>query len=405
MSSFEYPWQRTAAGANLLSDQGDLGVTIFEEITALALKHDAINLGQGFPDADGPQQFKDIAAAGVHGTLNQYAPGSGILPLRQAISAHQSRFYGIDINPEHEVVVTTGATEAIAATILAFVNAGDEVLTFEPFYDSYGAAIGLAGGVHKTVALRAPDFQPSIPELRSAFTDRTRMVVLNNPHNPTGSTFDKVLLTEIVALAKKHDCLIVSDEVYEHLTFGTAHIPIATLADAWERTVTISSAGKTFSFTGWKVGWATGPAELIAAVRTVKQFLSYSSGTAFQPAVAQALDSEAHFFSDFALDLRQRSEVLAGGLESAGMRVYRPQGTYFIVADVAPLGVTNALDLARLMPEKIGVAGIPLSVFCHEDGARRTRSLMRFAFCKKPELLIEASRRLSTLAGTLGGRP
>ncbi|MDO5745693.1 MAG: aminotransferase class I/II-fold pyridoxal phosphate-dependent enzyme, partial [Micrococcaceae bacterium] len=335
MSSFDYPWQRTAAGANLLSDRGDLGVTIFEEITGLALEHDAINLGQGFPDTDGPQTFKDMAAAGVLGSLNQYAPGAGILPLRQAISQHQNRFYGLDVNPETEVVVTTGATEAIAATILAFVNPGDEVLSFEPFYDAYGAAIGLAGGVHRTVALNAPDFQPNLTELREAFNERTRMVVLNNPHNPTGTTFGKQLLTEIVALAKKHDCLILSDEVYEHLTFQEPHIPIACLPDAWERTVTISSVGKTFSFTGWKVGWATGPANLIAAVRTVKQFLSYSSGTAFQPAVAHALASEAHFFNDFANDLRQRSEVLARGLESAGMTVYRPQGTYFVVADVA----------------------------------------------------------------------
>lgn len=402
MSSFQYPWQRTAAGANLLSVQGDLGVTIFEEITTLALKHDAINLGQGFPDTDGPQGFKDIAAAGVTGNLNQYAPGSGILPLRRAIAEHQRRFYGMEINPENEVVVTTGATEAIAAAILAFVEKGDEVLTFEPFYDSYGAAIGLAGGVHQTVALTQPDFQPDITELRNAFNERTAMVVLNNPHNPTGTTFGKEVLSEIVALAKKHDCLIVSDEVYEHLTFGVPHIPVASLPDAWERTVTISSAGKTFSLTGWKVGWATGPANLIAAVRTVKQFLSYSSGTAFQPAVAEALSSESGFFTDFAADLGQRSEVLATGLESAGMRVYRPQGTYFIVADVAPMGFDDALELARRMPREIGVAGIPLSVFCHEPGARRTRSLMRFAFCKKPEILTEASRRLSTLAGKLG---
>lgn len=392
-----------AAGANLLSPNGDLGVTIFEEITTLAAKHQAINLGQGFPDTDGPSVIKDMAAHGISGNLNQYAPGSGILPLRKAIADHQKRFYGVDVNPEKEVVVTTGATEAIAAAILAFVSPGDEVITFEPFYDSYGATIGLAGGIHKTVALNAPDFQPDLTELRQAFNARTRMVVLNNPHNPTGAVFGRELLAEIVALAKQHECLIVSDEVYEHLTFGLAHIPVATVSGAWERTITISSVGKTFSFTGWKVGWATGPAELIAAVRTVKQFLSYSSGTAFQPAVAEALASETNFFTDFAQDLGDRSELLATGLDSAGMTVYRPQGTYFIVADVAPLGFDNALELARLMPEKIGVAGIPLSVFCHEKGAERTRTLMRFAFCKKPGLLTEASRRLSLLAAKLGG--
>ena len=260
----------------------------------------------------------------------------------------------------------------------------------------------MAGGTHKTVSLTAPDFQPDLETLRSAFSDRTRLVVLNNPHNPTGTTFGRELLAEIVALATAHDCLIISDEVYEHLTFGVSHIPIATLPGAWDRTLTISSAGKTFSFTGWKVGWATGPAELVAAVRTVKQFLSYSSGTAFQPAVAEALSSDTGFFTDFAYDLGERSEVLAQGLEAAGMTVYRPQGTYFIVADVAPLGFDNALDLARRMPETIGVAGIPLSVFCHEDGAERNRTLMRFAFCKKRELLTEASRRLSTLVARHG---
>ncbi|MBV1780767.1 aminotransferase class I/II-fold pyridoxal phosphate-dependent enzyme [Paeniglutamicibacter sp. ABSL32-1] len=403
MSTFDFPWQRMAAGANLLSPDGELGITIFEEITTLAVKHEAINLGQGFPDADGPRIFKDMAAKGVSGDLNQYAPGSGILPLRKAIANHQKRFYGLDVDPGTEIVVTTGATEAIAAAVLAFIGPGDEVITFEPFYDSYGATIGLAGGIHKTVPLNAPDFQPDITELRAAFTGRTRMIVLNNPHNPTGTIFGKELLAEIVALAAEHDCLIVSDEVYEHLTFGVPHIPVATLPGAWDRTLTISSVGKTFSFTGWKVGWATGPSHLVASVRTVKQFLTYSSGTAFQPAVAEALDSETAFFTNFAEDLGKRSEVLAKGLEAAGMTVYRPQGTYFIVADVAPLGFDNALDLARRMPESIGVAGIPLSVFCHAEGAERTRSLMRFAFCKKPELLSEAAIRLSRLSAKVGG--
>lgn len=403
MSTFEFPWQRTAAGANLLSPDGELGVTIFEEITSLAVKHQAINLGQGFPDTDGPGTFKDMAAQGVSGDLNQYAPGSGILPLRQAIADHQKRFYGLEVDPHHEVVVTTGATEAIAAAILAFVGPGDEVITFEPFYDSYGAAIALAGGAHKTVPLNAPHFQPDVIDLRAAFSERTRMVVLNNPHNPTGTVFGPELLAEIVALATRHDCLIVSDEVYEHLVFGVSHTPIAALPGAWERTLTISSVGKTFSLTGWKVGWATGPADLVAAVRTVKQFLSYSSGTAFQPAVAAALGSETSFFTDFAQDLGRRGEILAKGLEAAGMSVYRPQGTYFIVADVAPLGFDNALELARQMPASIGVAGIPLSVFCQAEGAERTRTLMRFAFCKKPEVLVEAARRLSGLSAKVGG--
>lgn len=402
MPTFDFPWQRTAAGANLLSSSGDLGVTIFEEITTLAVKHGAINLGQGFPDTDGPAAFKNQAAKGISGNHNQYAPGGGVPALRTAIAAHQERFYGIMVDPDTEVVVTTGATEAIAASILAFIQPGDEVITFEPFYDSYGATISLAGGIHKTISLNAPSFQPTMSELRAAFTPRTKMIVLNNPHNPTGTVFERVVLAEIVALAAEFDCLILADEVYEHLTFGIAHTPIASLPGAWERTLTLSSAGKTFSFTGWKVGWAVGPPGLIAAVRTVKQFLSYSSGTAFQPVVADALGSPPEFFTDFATDLRSRSEVLASGLESAGMTVYRPRGTYFIVADVAPLGFTDALDLARKMPEAIGVAGVPLSVFCHEQGAERNRTLMRFAFCKKPEVLAEAADRLSRLTSMTG---
>ncbi|MGL3806080.1 aminotransferase class I/II-fold pyridoxal phosphate-dependent enzyme [Paeniglutamicibacter sp. R2-26] len=402
MPTFNLPWQRTAAGANLLSDSSQLGVTIFEEITALATKHNAINLGQGFPDTDGPTRLKQRAAQGISGNRNQYAPGAGIPALRQAIAEHQERFYGIKLNPEDEVIVTTGATEGIAASILAFVQPGDEVITFEPFYDSYGATIGLAGGIHRTVALAAPSFQPDLSQLREAFNPRTKMIVLNNPHNPTGAVFEREVLAEIVALATENDCLILSDEVYEHLTFGIAHTPVASLPGAWERTLTLSSVGKTFSFTGWKVGWASGPAELVAAVRTVKQFLTYSSGTAFQPVVAEALGSPAEFFTGFADDLAVRSEVLASGLEAGGMTVYRPRGTYFIVADVAPLGFSNALDLARKMPASVGVAGIPLSVFCHEQGAERTRSLMRFAFCKKLDVLTEAAERLSQLTAKIG---
>lgn len=402
MSSIALPWQRTAAGANLLSSTGDLSVTIFEEITTLAAQHSAINLGQGFPDTDGPDHFKLMSAQGILGEKNQYAPGGGILPLRESIAKHQERFYGLPVDPHSEVVVTTGATEAIAASILAFIQPGDEVITFEPFYDSYGATIGLAGGTHKTVMLHAPSFQPDLSELRAAFTSKTKMVVLNNPHNPTGAVFDRKVLAEIVALATEFDCLILSDEVYEHLTFGVTHTPIATLPGAWDRTLTLSSVGKSFSFTGWKVGWATGPANLISAVRTVKQFLSYSSGTAFQPAVAEALNSPDTFFTDFAQDLATRSNVLAAGLEAAGMTVYRPQGTYFIVADVAPLGFTDAVDLARRMPEEIGVAGIPLSVFCHEEGAKKTKTLLRFAFCKKLEVLHEAADRLALLSTKIG---
>lgn len=400
------PWQRTAEGANLLSTNGRLGVTIFEEITTLATRTGALNLGQGFPDEDGPQEIKDRVKAAVDGGANQYAPGRGIPELREAISSHQKRFYSLAVDPEQEVLVTTGATEAIAATILAFASAGDEVLTFEPFYDSYGAMIGLSGARHVTAPLNAPDFQVDLETLEAAFSSRTRLVLLNNPHNPSGAVFSLEALQKIVELATKYDALIVSDEVYEHLTFDAPHRPIATLPGAAERTITISSAGKTFSFTGWKVGWATGPATLIAAVRTVKQFLTYSSGTPFQAAIAWGLGQNDEFYQGIADSLRQKRDLLANGLREAGFTVHLPQGGYFINADVAPLSLASAQEadaalLARQLPELIGVAAIPVSVFCHPEAAQRNRSLLRFAFCKKTEVLEEAARRLGTLKDVL----
>ncbi|GAB3621468.1 pyridoxal phosphate-dependent aminotransferase [Glutamicibacter endophyticus] len=391
------PWYRAAIGANLLNAAGQLGGTIFEEITTLATAHRAVNLGQGFPDTEGPAEIRKIAVQAIEQGANQYAPGSGIAPLREAIATHQHRFYGYALDPATEVVVTTGATEAIAASILAFVEPGDEVVTFEPYYDSYGAMISLAGGIHRTVSLRYPSFTPDLDELRAAVSDRTRLIVLNNPHNPTGAVFDREVLELLVELAHRHDCVIVSDEVYEHLTFGVGHIPIATLPGGFERTVTISSAGKSFSFTGWKVGWATGPANLIEAVRTVKQFLSYSSGPAFQPAVAQALALPDTFYTQFANQLGQRCEELAAGLQAAGLHVLRPRGTYFLVADVAELGFSDAQDLARRLPQEVGVAAIPLSVFVHEENRGPYRSLLRFAFCKREDVIAEAVHRLQRL--------
>ncbi|PRA06962.1 aminotransferase [Arthrobacter sp. MYb229] len=395
------PWRRTARSANLLGPTGEPGVTIFEEITGLANKHQAINLGQGFPDTEGPLGIRELAVKAIHDGANQYAPGSGIPALRQAISEHQNRFYDLIIDPDTQVVVSTGATEAIAATILAFVEAGDEVVTFEPYYDSYAAMIGLANATHKVVKLRAPSFAPNLEELRAAVTDKTRLIIVNNPHNPTGTIFDESVLNEIIALAHKHDCIIMADEVYEHLTFDSPHIPIATLAGGFERTVTISSAGKSFSFTGWKVGWASGPRELITAVRTVKQFLSYSSGPAFQPAVAAALALPDSFFSNFSADLGARGGQLADGLEKAGIPVMRPKGTYFLVADLNGQGIASAVDVAKLMPARIGVAAIPLSVFAHQENQSEYASLLRFAFCKKPEVITRAVELLQNLPGEL----
>ncbi|MCC3282482.1 aminotransferase class I/II-fold pyridoxal phosphate-dependent enzyme [Arthrobacter caoxuetaonis] len=395
------PWQRTAAGANLLGDDGNLGITIFEEITALAGRYEAINLGQGFPDEDGPADIRNTARKAILAGANQYAPGMGLPVLREAIAEHQERFYGLTPDPETEVMVTTGATEGIAATLLALTGPGDEVLTFEPFYDSYGAMIGLSGATHTTAPLLAPDFLPDLDALEAAFTDRTRVVLVNNPHNPTGTVFPLPVLQRIVDLAVKHDAVIVTDEVYEHLTFGPQHIPVATLPGAAERTITLSSAGKTFSLTGWKIGWLTGPAELVAAVRTVKSFLTYSSGAPFQAAIAGGLRMDDSFFAEAAGTLRAKRNVLSTGLRAAGLDVFQPQGTYFVVADVAPLGIDDATDLSRRLPGLVGVAAIPVALFCHPEGAERTKTLLRFAFCKRFDVLQEAAERIARLGEVL----
>jgi N-succinyldiaminopimelate aminotransferase len=395
------PWRRAAAGANLLGPDGGLGVTIFEEMTTLAVRTGAINLGQGFPDEDGPAEIKAAVQAAVAAGANQYAPGKGLLELREAVSAHQQRFYGLSPDPQSEVIITTGATEGIAASLLAFAGPGDEVLTFEPFYDSYGAVIGLTGAAHVTAPLLAPEFFPDMDALEAAFSDRTKVVLLNNPHNPTGAVFPREVLQRVVDLARKHDCLIITDEVYEHLTFGVSHIPVAGLPGAADRTVTISSAGKTFSFTGWKIGWLTGPEELVAAIRTVKQFLTYSSGTPFQAAIATGLNLPDEFYHGIRTTLRHKRDILSEGLRAAGFDVFTPQGTYFVNVDTAPLGIHDSVDLARRLPSLVGVAAIPVPVFCHPQGAERTRSLLRFAFCKKVEVLEEAAARLATLSGKL----
>lgn len=400
-TSVPAPWQRAASGANLLAADGTLGVTIFEEMTTLAVRTGAINLGQGFPDEDGPAEIKAAAQAAIAAGANQYAPGKGILPLREAIAGHQERFYGLTPDPETEIIVTTGATEAIAASLLALVEPGDEVLTFEPFYDSYGAMIGLAGATHVTAPLLAPDFMPDMAALEAAFSSRTKVVLINNPHNPTGAVFPRDVLQRVVELAARHDAVIITDEVYEHLTFGDRHIPVASLPGAADRTVTISSAGKTFSFTGWKIGWLSGPEHLVAAVRTVKQFLTYSSGTPFQGAIALGLGLPDDFYTGISETLRHKRDILSDGLKAAGLDVFTPQGTYFVNVDTAPLGISDSVDLARRLPELVGVAAIPVPVFCHPEGAERTRSLLRFAFCKKNEVLEEAAARLATLRDRL----
>lgn len=392
------PWRRAAAGAGLLTADGLPGTTIFAEMSALAASTGAINLGQGFPDTDGPREVLDAARDAIAAGVNQYPPGRGTAGLREAIARHQQRWYGLDVDPGTEVLVTAGATEALAAVLLAFVDDGDEVLTLEPAYDAYGALIALAGGVHRTVPVDWPDFRPDADRLRDAITDRTRIVLLNSPHNPTGAVLDEALLRVVVEAAERHDALIVTDEVYEHLLLdGARHVPVATLPGAWERTITISSGGKTFSTTGWKVGWLTGPAGLVSAALAVKQFLTYVNGAPFQPAIAVGLDLPDAVFTRIAADLQAGRDALLAGLEAAGLPVSRPSAGYFAIADGAALGFPDGAELCRRLPELAGVVAVPVSAFCRDEQADRMRSLVRFAYCKSPAVIAEASTRLATL--------
>ena len=381
-------------GSPLVARMRDFGTTIFAEMSALAAQTGAINLGQGFPDTDGPPEMLEAARAAIAAGRNQYPPGPGVPELLEAIAAHQWRFYGLDVDPRSEVLVTVGATEAIAATVLALCEPGDEVVTFEPYYDSYAATVALAGAVRRTSVLRFPDFAVDEASLRAAFSERTRMVLLNSPHNPTGKVFTRAELELVCELAREHDAWVVTDEVYEHLVFdGLEHIPVSTLPGMAERTLTISSAGKTFSATGWKVGWVSGPAEAVAAVRTVKQFLTYVGSGPFQPAVALALGLGDDVYAGLAGSLQAKRDLLVEGLRSAGLEVAVPSGTYFVIADAAPLGARDALDFCRRLPDLAGVVGVPVSVF-HDD-PEAARTLVRFAFCKREDVLAEAVGRLS----------
>ena len=369
--------------------------TIFAEMSALALRTGAINLGQGFPNTDGPPSLLADAAANITGGLNQYPPGPGVPALRAAVAEHQRRFHGLVVDPD-DVLVTTGATEAIAAAVLALCGPGDEVVVFQPFYDSYAATVALSGATLRAVPLRPPGFGPDPDELRAAFSPRTRVVLLNTPHNPTGAVLTRDQLALVAELAAEHDAVVVSDEVYEHMVFeGATHVPFATLPGAAERTLTISSAGKTFSVTGWKIGWVHGPRELVAAVRAAKQFLTYVSGAPFQPAIAAALALPDAFYTDLAASLQRKRDLLMTGLSAAGFTAFRPAGTYFVIADAAPLGVTDGAEFCWRLPELAGVAAVPVSVFCTDPDLGRT--LVRFAFCKRDEVLAEAVDRLAAM--------
>lgn len=377
----------------------EFGTTIFAEMSALALSTGSINLGQGFPDTDGPEEIREAAVRALRdGRGNQYPPGPGIPELRTAIAAHQERRYGLTYDPDTDVLVTAGATEAIAAALLALLEPGDEVIALEPYYDSYAACIAMAGGTRVPVTLRPHEgsFRLDLDELRDAVTDRTRLLLINTPHNPTGTVLTREELTAIAALAVERDLLVVTDEVYEHLVFDEAeHIPLATLPGMRDRTVTIGSAGKSFSFTGWKVGWVTASRELVSAVRSAKQFLTYVASGPFQYAVAEALRLPGTYFEEFRADMRAKRDLLAGGLEQAGFKVFRPAGTYFITTDIRPLGESDGFAFCRALPERCGVVAIPNAVFY--DHREQGAPFVRFAFCKRTTVLEEAAARLKTL--------
>ena len=385
----------------LIARMTGFGTTIFAEMSALAVRTGAVNLGQGFPDTDGPTAMLDRAADGIHQGLNQYPPGPGLAPLRAAVAEHRQRRYGLTYDPDSEILITVGATEAIAASILALCDRGDEVVVFEPYYDSYAAIIALAGAVRRPVTLR-PDgpggrfsFDPA--DLRAALTPRTRLLLVNSPHNPTGTVFTAAELATIAEVCIEHDLLVVTDEVYEHLTFDDAeHVPLATLPGMRDRTLSISSAGKTFSVTGWKIGWLCATRELVQAVTTVKQFVTFTASGPFQMAVAYALGNELGWVESSRLSLQDRRDRLAVGLEKVGLTVHRPAGTYFIQADVRPIGVDDAVAWTMTLAHDAGVVAIPTATFY--DDAAVGAPYVRFAFCKRDDVLDEAVNRLTAYA-------
>jgi N-succinyldiaminopimelate aminotransferase len=375
------------------------GTTIFAEMSALAREHDAINLGQGFPDTDGPSEVLAAAVAGIESGDNQYPPGRGVPELLDAIAAHQEHYYGLRYDPATEILVTVGATEALSASLLALCEPGDEVIAFEPFYDVYDAAITLAGATLVPVRLEAPAFTFDPAALEAAVTERTKVILLNTPHNPTGHVFAPEELRQIADVAVRHDLVVITDEVYEHLTFdGREHAPIATLPGMRERSILISSGGKTFATTGWKVGWVCASPELVTAVTTVKQFLTFVGPAPMQRGIAAGLRLPDARIAEIRDGLQRQRDVLVEALEGTGMRVHVPEGGYFIVADVAPLGVTSAMDFCRELPERVGVAAVPLSVFYRDTTGVET--LVRFAFSKRIEVLEEAAGRLAALGAS-----
>lgn len=376
--------------------------TVFAEMSAMAARIGAVNLGQGFPDEDGPPALLLAAQDAIAAGANQYPPGIGIAPLRQAIAAQRLRHFGIEYDPDAEVLVTVGATEAIAGAVLGLVEPDSDVLLIEPFYDSYSPVVAMAGARRVVVPMVADGrgFALDGDALRRALTPRTRALIVNSPHNPTGAVLSEAELAAIAEIAVAADLLVITDEVYEHLVFdGRRHLPLAGFDGLAERTVTISSAGKMFNCTGWKIGWACGPAELVAGVRAAKQYLSYVGGAPFQPAVALALDTQDAWVADLRGALQARRDRLAAGLSEIGFTVHDSFGTYFRRADPRPLGYDDSTEFCAALPEKIGVAAIPMSAFCDPAAAYADvwNHLVRFTFCKRDDTLDEGIRRLSAL--------
>ena len=378
--------------------------TIFAEMSALATRIGAVNLGQGFPDEDGPALMLKAAEHAIAEGVNQYPPGPGIAPLREAIASQRQRHFGITYDPETEVLVTVGATEAIAASVIGLVEPGSEVLVIEPFYDSYSPVIAMAG-CHRVAVPLVPaggGFAIDVDALAGAVTARTRALILNSPHNPTGMLASDAELAAIADLAVARDLLVITDEVYEQLVFdGRRHLPLAGYPGMAERTVTISSAAKMFNVTGWKIGWACGPSELIAGVRAAKQFLTYVGGAPFQPAVAQALDTEDAWVATLRDSFQAKRDRLASALIDVGFAVHDSFGTYFLCADPRPLGYADSATFCAELPERAGVAAIPMSAFCDPGAAHleNWNHLVRFAFCKRDDTMEEAIRRLQVLKG------
>lgn len=406
-------WIEVARAAGLAGADGHIRPTIFAEMSGLAVQHGAANLGQGFPDEDGPKWIRDAAIDAIRSGENQYSPGRGIPALRSAIADHQRRHYGIELDPETEVLVTAGATEAITAAILALAGPGDEVVTLEPFYDSHAAAIAMAGATHVTVPLvpARDGFRPDLAVLETAVTQRTRIILINTPHNPTGTVLTREELGAFAAAAERADAVVLTDEVYEHLLFdGAEHVPFATLPGMRERTLTVSSSGKTFSLTGWKIGWVSGPAHLIDATLSIKQFLTYVNGAPFQPAIAQALARGDADIAKLRDSLETRNTMLLSGLERVGFTVIQPAGTYFVCADATPFlnsEVPDGAAFARWLPAHIGVSCVPISAFCQAGSAtaQALSSWVRFTFVKDEATIRTALERLQALSPTHAPHP